>query len=250
MARGYVKAWTDWLEKMERLSDASKGRLLTAILVYAKTGDELPLKGNEAILWPVFKAEIDRDNEDRQRQAQANRLNGAKGGRPVVVQNPMGYEQTQHDTVGYVQNPKNRMGEEKEEENEKESIPPIIPPRGDVGVLDADGFDEFWMAYPKKQSKATAVRAWRRVPKGERPAIMAALEKHKALPQWTRDGGQYIPLAATWLNQKRWEDDLSIAGAGAPQAPPSARPKGFAQREYTEADFKDLYVDLTQYGEE
>ena len=244
MARGYVKAWTDWLDKMERLSDASKGRLLTAILVYAKTGEELPLRGNEAILFPVFKAEIDRDTEAYARLCAIRKEAGSKGGKQKVANGSISY-QTEANESKIKQN---AQEEEKEKGEEKEYIPPISP-HGDVGVLDADGFAEFWMSYPKKQSKATAVRAWRRVPKGERPAVMAALEKHKTLPQWTRDGGQYIPLAASWLNQRRWEDDLSTAVAGAPQAPP-ARSKGFAQREYTEADFKDLYVDLTQYGEE
>ncbi|MCE1033159.1 Pyocin large subunit-like protein, partial [Pseudomonas asiatica] len=37
---------------------------------------------------------------------------------------------------------------------------------------------------------------------------------------WTKDGGQFIPHAATWLNGKRWEDELpAAAGANAkPQA--------------------------------
>jgi len=26
--------------------------------------------------------------------------------------------------------------------------------------------------------------------------------------QWTKDNGQYIPHAATWLNGRRWEDEL------------------------------------------
>ena len=30
---------------------------------------------------------------------------------------------------------------------------------------------------------------------------------------WTKDGGQFIPHAATWLNGKRWEDELPAAGA-------------------------------------
>jgi hypothetical protein len=25
--------------------------------------------------------------------------------------------------------------------------------------------------------------------------------------EWTKDGGQFIPHPATWLNQKRWEDE-------------------------------------------
>ena len=117
MARGYVKAWTDWLEKMERLSDASKGRLLTAILVYAKTGEELPLKGNEAIMFPVFRAQIDQDAEGLERQTAANRANGQKGGRP---KKPIETQENPKNPLGFSENPKNRMGEEEEKEEEKE----------------------------------------------------------------------------------------------------------------------------------
>lgn len=31
--------------------------------------------------------------------------------------------------------------------------------------------------------------------------------------QWRKDNGQYIPNPATWLNQGRWDDVLTEAGA-------------------------------------
>jgi DNA replication protein DnaC len=37
---------------------------------------------------------------------------------------------------------------------------------------------------------------------------MNSLNKYKKSPQWTKDGGQFIPHAATWLNQERWNDEL------------------------------------------
>ena len=30
--------------------------------------------------------------------------------------------------------------------------------------------------------------------------------------QWIKDGGNFIPHAATWLNQQRWEDELEVIG--------------------------------------
>lgn len=36
--------------------------------------------------------------------------------------------------------------------------------------------------------------------------ILGALRTLKQSRQWQRDGGQYIPLPLTWLNQRRWED--------------------------------------------
>lgn len=71
-------------------------------------------------------------------------------------------------------------------------------------------FDEFWQSYPKKVGKKAAFASWKRI----KPdvslfnKIMAAVEAAKGSKQWQRDGGQYIPNPATWLNQGRWDDEL------------------------------------------
>ncbi len=38
--------------------------------------------------------------------------------------------------------------------------------------------------------------------------LVAAIERQKCSSQWSKDGGQYIPNPATWLNQGRWTDEL------------------------------------------
>jgi hypothetical protein len=74
-----------------------------------------------------------------------------------------------------------------------------------------DFFNEFWKAYPKKQAKPAAVRAWRKI-KVDRESmfnkIMVAIERHKSSTQWQKQRGQFIPMPSTWLNQERWNDDL------------------------------------------
>ena len=74
------------------------------------------------------------------------------------------------------------------------------------------GFDEFYAAYPRKVAKIVARRAW--VKAKDKPpldAILKALEAQKASEAWTKDGGQYIPHPATWLNQGRWDDEVDNA---------------------------------------
>lgn len=66
-------------------------------------------------------------------------------------------------------------------------------------------FDRFWKVYPKKDSKTAAKRAFMKV-KVPVETLIAAVQRQKQLPQWKKDGGQYIPNPATWLNQERWED--------------------------------------------
>lgn len=70
------------------------------------------------------------------------------------------------------------------------------------------GFDAFWEAYPRKVGKGAGRKAWEKL----RPTkeltrqILQAVERDKCTEQWKRDGGQFIPYPATWLNQQRWED--------------------------------------------
>lgn len=71
-------------------------------------------------------------------------------------------------------------------------------------------FNQFWAAYPKKTAKAQALKAWEKLKPDEEltAKILTSLEQQKYSVQWTKDSGQYIPYAATWLNGKRWEDEL------------------------------------------
>lgn len=68
-------------------------------------------------------------------------------------------------------------------------------------------FDEFWKLYPLKVGKDAAWRSWqKRRPTAELSGVILAAVAHH-MPWLSRDGGQYIPNPATWLNQGRWEDE-------------------------------------------
>lgn len=76
-------------------------------------------------------------------------------------------------------------------------------------------FDSFWKLYPRKVGKVKAEKAWAKlkVDADLFNRIGIALAAWSKSHDWTKDGGQYIPHAATWLNGKRWEDELPTAGA-------------------------------------
>ncbi|WP_286751275.1 helix-turn-helix domain-containing protein [Pseudomonas sp. UBA2522] len=78
-------------------------------------------------------------------------------------------------------------------------------------------FEQFWKLYPKKKSRKDAFKAWAKLnPGSDMQAVMiAALANHCASRDWAKEGGQYIPNAATWLNGERWHDVLQPAGAKA-----------------------------------
>lgn len=72
-------------------------------------------------------------------------------------------------------------------------------------------FETFWTNYPKKRSKGAAEKAWAKIKPNEQLTgeILSALERAKTSADWQKDGGQYIPYPATWLNAKGWEDDYT-----------------------------------------
>lgn len=80
MGREYFHAYHSFLEALEALGDAECGRLFKACLQYSKTGEVSELSGNERILFPSWKSQIDRDNEKYEAKCQKNRQNGAIGG--------------------------------------------------------------------------------------------------------------------------------------------------------------------------
>lgn len=97
---------------------------------------------------------------------------------------------------------------------------PRIPPEGDAA------FDRFWARYPRKQDKAKARRAWAKLAPDRALAdrIMAALEIQRRSESWTREGGRYIPMPSTWLNGRRWEDELP---PGPDRRPPAREEYGW-----------------------
>jgi hypothetical protein len=77
------------------------------------------------------------------------------------------------------------------------------PSPADDGAFD-ESFDRFWDAYPRKDAKQAAEKAWRKLkPKPELvEAIVVAVTRQAK--NW-RDP-QFIPLPASWLNGERWKD--------------------------------------------
>lgn len=78
MARDYVCLYHSYLDAIQALGDAERGRLLTAMLEYSLTGATGHLNGNERFIWPLVKAQIDRDSEKYDEKCRVNAENGSK----------------------------------------------------------------------------------------------------------------------------------------------------------------------------
>jgi hypothetical protein len=69
-------------------------------------------------------------------------------------------------------------------------------------------FKSWWSMYPRKVDKKKAASAFKNLTKGNRALAMQALPEH--VEHWEREGtaSEFIPHPTSWLNGKRWEDEL------------------------------------------
>lgn len=63
-------------------------------------------------------------------------------------------------------------------------------------------FSDFWNVYPRKQGKAKAIPAWNRLPEAKRK-----LAVNDCQTRFKDTEKQFTPMPASYLNDKRWEDE-------------------------------------------
>ena len=116
-------------------------------------------------------------------------------------------------------NPTKEGAEEKSiAENRESSNQGSIPEKENLSSSEVARFNTFWAVYPKKKDKANALKAFRRaLKKIDFGDMVSAISKVKMSHDWTKDNGQYIPLAATWLNGERWADEVGSSTSGGDQ---------------------------------
>ena len=134
---------------------------------------------------------------------------------------------------------------ETETETETEAIPSLSPPvalpeaalggeptpRAAPSVRDSDGkratlFDRFWAAYPRRLGRFEARYAFEKlgVDNALLAEILRGIDGWRESEEWTRDGGRFIPSAATFLKGRRWED---VPPRASPSVPSAARQGSF-----------------------
>lgn len=221
MSKKYFCAYYSYLDSMETLTDEERGRLFTACLIYGETGQVPDLPGHEKYVFPALKSQIDRDNKKYDSYCESQRKKIKKRWDTAVYNGiPMYTEDTKE--------------KEKEKEKDKENITSPLTPQGEaeqsesLKVEKAKGtakavnhsktsvqmrFQSFWEAYPKKKAKGDALKAFNKLnpDDGLMEKMLSALEWQKKSFDWTKDGGQYIPLPASWIRGMRWEDEPEAA---------------------------------------
>lgn len=116
----YIKIYYDFIETMKVLGYAERGRLFTGMLNYASTGEDPQFSGNERIIWPVIKAQIDRDKLDFEKTSSKRAAAGKKGGRPRKEEKANESYEKQKKQLLFQEIEREKEKEEKERSKEKE----------------------------------------------------------------------------------------------------------------------------------
>jgi len=96
---------------------------------------------------------------------------------------------------------------EADAEEDKNTSTPQTPPAKPKRTSDeSPEFLSFWQAYPRKESRPQAERAFRKAIKlADLAAILKGLERFKEV--WKQNDACWIPYPASWLNGHRWNDE-------------------------------------------
>lgn len=195
---------------LELLTDEQRGKLFIAILDYAEYGALPEFDGALMMAFAFIRMSLDRDaaawEEKRAKRAEAGRNGG----------------------LAKVANASNAsIAKQNKQSQANLAVPVLVNVNGSAPVpvnsmtaspsarAKSDEFDQFWEAYPKKVGKSAAQKAFSKI-KEPLDVLLSALEQQERSDQWTREGGRYIPNPATWLNQGRWQDEVSPPAAAKP----------------------------------
>ena len=69
-------------------------------------------------------------------------------------------------------------------------------------------FDKFYKLYPRKIGRVVAQRSFKKLNKRDKQLAYDGLVNYIKFWESSKTEKQFIPHPSTWLNQKRWEDEL------------------------------------------
>ena len=67
-------------------------------------------------------------------------------------------------------------------------------------------FEKFWNLYLRKVGKDAALKAFKKLTESEMTLAIEKIPLHAA--SWKKRDKEHIPHASTWLNGRRWEDEI------------------------------------------
>lgn len=224
--KGFV-LYYDYREHLTLLSDEERGKLLMALLNYGESHEEPNLDGAALMAFSFIRSQMDRDAEKYAKTCEKRKEAGKQGGRPSKAKAAEEGEkktltppkkQTKAKKANAFSENQNEAkkadtdtNKDTDTDTDTDIIIPPNPPRGTQSDIQEKRFNEFWSEYPKKIGKKAAQNAWKKLKPDATlfDRIMQAVRTAKKSEQWKRENGRFIPNPSTWLNQGRWDDELT-----------------------------------------
>ena len=212
--KGSFVLYFDYRKHLDFLTDEECGQLFKALLDYGETKKQPELEGAALMAFSFIACQMDRDAEKYAETCRKRSESGKKGGRPKAnasdgkAKKANGFSEKQSEAKKADNDNDNDNDHDNDHDNNNT---PYIP----QGGTDAQErrFAEFWNEYPKKVGKQAARTSWKRIKPDAKlhERIMQAVATAKKSEQWNREGGRFVPNPSTWLNQGRWDDELTPA---------------------------------------
>ena len=186
----------DYYELMSELTPNEQSTMLFAMVNFNRTGEEPEFEDRLLrVVWAAISARMKADAEAYRERCEKNRANAAKRSTAIA-------------------------SDGKRSQAMAADIDIDTDIEIDIDKKHNTAFDRFWSEYPKKVGKKAAERAFNTAKKSATvDTMIAAIQKQKQGEQWRKNGGQYVPNPATWLNQGRWDDEVTPAGRQIKTAP-------------------------------
>ena len=195
------------------LEDAEAGKLIKTIFSYVCDENPQPTgmtKYAFEIIKPVLKADLKKYEEKKEKYAENIRKRWNKEEKEKIQSNTMEYNGIPSDSVYVNDNVNvnvnvndNVLSKDNELNNRDINISCAKEEKNE------SIFESFWKVYPRKIGKEKC-RNWFKSHKPKEDLVqqmIEAVEVQKKSKQWSDP--QYIPHPYTWLNQGRWEDELT-----------------------------------------
>lgn len=214
----------EYLERLAKLSDQEVGRLVRALAEYHATGKEQELAGREGVAFDFIKVDIDRIDQKYEARCETNKNNRQQSS---TIVNEKERTVTKADET-----PKDKV-----KDKDKYIKDTLLKESTEKAASLDRLFDKFWACYPRREGKQMAKKAFLKIKPDEAllNTMLEAIQKQKQSAQWSDP--QYIPHPTTWLNGRRWEDEMPQASAQRPGKVVSAA--RYEQRQYDEKALED-----------
>ena len=184
--------YRSFLKSIQHLDTSEQLELFLVIVEYGLDQREPEMSRYVRAVWESIKPQLDANQRKYE--------NGCKGGKPKSNQSITTPEPQANQDLTTPEPPHNLMYNDNGNDNEKEEGRMKIPKR-DSSVA----FAQFWELYPRKTSKQLASKAFAKLSDENQQKAITNIARLYANTEV-----QFVPHAATYLNQARWEDQTIV----------------------------------------